>query len=244
MELKVTMEPIGRLQTYVNNAKIHTGEQIEQIKASIREFGFNDPIGVWTNAEGKSEIVEGHGRYIAATELGMETVPVIHLDSLTDEQRRAYTHVHNQLTLSTGWDFSTLELELNSLDFDFGEFGFDELVEDSDFDDDEDLRDEYSQNLGKVVYEPKDTDWAVDDLYNLDSARFDDVLDAIQDQDLRDMLELRRAWFTDFNFSRIADYYAYQATPEEQRAFEALGLVLLDRDQLIENGFADIVNNI
>ena len=100
-QLEVTYEPIGRLQEYANNAKIHTGEQIEQIKASIREFGFNDPIGVWTNAEGKSEVVEGHGRLTAALELGMETVPVIHLDSLTDEQRRAYTHVHNQVTLNT-----------------------------------------------------------------------------------------------------------------------------------------------
>lgn len=243
MELKVTMEPIGRLQTYVNNAKIHTGEQIEQIKASIREFGFNDPIGVWTNSEGKSEIVEGHGRYIAATELGMETVPVIHLDDLTDEQRRAYTHVHNQLTLNTGWDFSTLELELDSLDFDFGELGFDNLdappAEDLD-----DLRDDYSQNIGSVVYEPKETGWDVDDLYSIDTSRFDDVIAQVKDSGLREMLELRRAWFTDFNFARIADYYAYQASPEEQRAFEALGLVLLDRDQLIENGFADIVGGI
>ena len=55
------------------------------------------------------------------------------------------------------------------------------------------------------------------------------------------MLRLRAAWFTEFDFSKVADYYAYQATPEEQRVFEALGLVLLDKDQLIENGFANII---
>ena len=83
----MTYEPVGRLVGYARNAKIHTAEQVEQIKKSIEEFGFNDPIGVWTNEEGKSEVVEGHGRLIAARELGMETVPVVHLDSLTDEQR-------------------------------------------------------------------------------------------------------------------------------------------------------------
>lgn len=152
MELKVTMEPIGRLQTYVNNAKIHTGEQIEQIKASIREFGFNDPIGVWTNAEGKSEIVEGHGRYIAATELGMESVPVIHLDDLTDEQRRAYCHTHNQTTMNTGWDFDTLQMELDSLDFDFEELGFDidGLADDFDLDMDVDGVGDMESEVSKV----------------------------------------------------------------------------------------------
>lgn len=113
--LEVTMEPVGRLAEYANNAKEHTAEQIGQIKASMRQVGFCDPIGVWTNPEGKSEVVEGHGRLAAALELGLESVPVIHLDGLTDEQRRFYALVHNQLTMSTGWDFSKLDAELESL---------------------------------------------------------------------------------------------------------------------------------
>lgn len=125
--LEVTREPVGRLCEYRGNAKRHDAEQVEQIKASIREFGMIDPIGVWANAEGKSEVVEGHGRLMAARELGLEEVPVIHLDSLTDAQRRAYALVHNQLTMDTGWDFAKLdeELERLSLDFDMGDFGFD-----------------------------------------------------------------------------------------------------------------------
>lgn len=125
--LEVTVEPIGRLQEYAGNAKEHTAEQIDQIKASMRQVGFCDPIGVWTNAEGKSEVVEGHGRLMAALELGLERVPVIHLDGLTDEQRRFYALVHNKLTMSTGWDFDKLdeELESLSLDFDMDGFGFD-----------------------------------------------------------------------------------------------------------------------
>ena len=125
--LAVTVEPVGRLQEYAGNAKEHTAEQVEQIKASMRQVGFCDPIGVWTNAEGKSEVVEGHGRLMAALELGLQSVPVIHLDGLSDEQRRFYALVHNKLTMNTGWDFDKLNSEIDSLDdIDMCEFGFED----------------------------------------------------------------------------------------------------------------------
>lgn len=125
-ELKIEYEPTDTLLSYANNAKIHTSEQIEQIVRSIGDFGFNDPIAVWTNKDGKSEIIEGHGRIMAAKKLGIEEVPVIHLDRLTDEQRRAYGLVHNKLTMNTGWDFSALDAELESLSgLEMSAFGFD-----------------------------------------------------------------------------------------------------------------------
>lgn len=126
-DLQVTVEPVGRLQGYAGNAKAHTARQVSQIANSIREFGFNDPIGVWTNAEGKSEVVEGHGRLMAAAELGMAEVPVVHLDGLTDAQRRAYVLAHNQLTMSTGWDLDRLAEEMDGLagDYDMTDLGFD-----------------------------------------------------------------------------------------------------------------------
>lgn len=120
-DLKIEYLNVDELQTYENNAKIHTGEQVEQIKKSIQQFGFNDPIAVWKD----NVIIEGHGRLIAATELGLDKVPVIRLDSLTDEQRRAYTLVHNKLTMNTGFDFSALSEELKELEnIDMSEFGF------------------------------------------------------------------------------------------------------------------------
>ena len=128
-ELRIEWEPTDSLIPYANNANIHTEEQVEQIMASIKEFGFNDPIGVWTNEAGESEIVEGHGRVMAAKRLGLDHVPVLHLDTLTDEQRRAYTHVHNQQTRNSEWDWETLDAEIGSLDFDFSEFGFAEIQE-------------------------------------------------------------------------------------------------------------------
>lgn len=121
MKLKVDYIPIEQLKPYEKNAKVHTPEQIEQIKKSIQEFGMNDPIGIW----GKDNlIVEGHGRLQACKELGMKEVPVIRLDDLTDEQRRAYTLVHNQTTMNTGFNMNILADELDNIDIDMSELGF------------------------------------------------------------------------------------------------------------------------
>ena len=120
MELKIEYLPIEELKPYANNAKEHPAEQVEQIKKSIQQFGFDDPIGIW-----KDEIVEGHGRLIAALELGMDTVPVIRLDHLTDEQRRAYALVHNKLTMNSDFNLDLLRIELDDIDIDMTDFGFD-----------------------------------------------------------------------------------------------------------------------
>ena len=120
MELKIEYLPIEELKPYANNAKEHPTEQIEQIKKSIEEFGFSDPIGIW-----KDEIVEGHGRLIAASEMGIDTVPVIRLDHLTDEQRRAYALVHNKLTMNSDFNLDLLRIELDDIDIDMTDFGFD-----------------------------------------------------------------------------------------------------------------------
>lgn len=120
MELKIEYLPIEELKPYANNAKEHPAKQIEQIKKSIREFGFDDPIGIW-----KDTIVEGHGRLIAAMELEMETVPCIRLDHLTDEQRKAYALVHNKLTMNSDFNLDLLQMELDDINIDMTDFGFD-----------------------------------------------------------------------------------------------------------------------
>ena len=106
--LEIEYVDISTISPYKGNAKLHPQEQIDQIKKSIEMMGFDDPIAIWKNGE----IIEGHGRYIAAQQLGIKTVPIIRLDSLTDEQRRAYALIHNQLTMNTGFDVETLNLEL------------------------------------------------------------------------------------------------------------------------------------
>ena len=123
LNLKIEYVPIDSIKPYSGNAKLHPPEQIEQIKESIRRVGFRDPIGVWNG-----EIVEGHGRHIAAQELGMTEVPIIRLDDLTDEERRAYALIRNQTTMNSGWDFSLLEQELESFEMDMSAFGFDTSI--------------------------------------------------------------------------------------------------------------------
>ena len=126
MQLQVEYVDISTITPYKGNAKEHPQEQIEQIKKSMQELGNLDPIGIWHN-----EIVEGHGRYLALKELGETQVPVIRLDDLTDEQRRAYALVHNQLTMNSGFDLDTLQVELDNIgEIDLSDMGFDLTLHD------------------------------------------------------------------------------------------------------------------
>ena len=125
MELKIEYVPIDSIKPYSKNAKLHPAEQIEQIKKSIQEFGFKDAIAVWHD-----ECVCGHGRLLAAKELGMKELPIVRLDDLTDEQRRAYALVHNKLTMNSPFDDGILSEELdNILDIDMSMFDLGEVLE-------------------------------------------------------------------------------------------------------------------
>ena len=106
--LEIVYMPPGELSPYENNARRHAPDDIEAIKKSILEDGFNDPIGIWGD---KNTIVEGHGRQMAALELGLESVPCIRLDHMTDKQRREYMIRHNRTAELSAWDFDKLEKE-------------------------------------------------------------------------------------------------------------------------------------
>lgn len=125
MSLEIVEMPVANLVPYAMNAKEHPAEQVAQIAASIEEFGMNDPVAVWHDKDGVPIIVEGHGRVLALQKLKRETCLVIFLDNLSDTQRRAYTLVHNQLTLNSGWDADKLEAELENIsnDIELGKFG-------------------------------------------------------------------------------------------------------------------------
>lgn len=126
MNLKITTANVADLVPYARNAKQHPDWQIKQIAASITEFGMNDPIAIWHDPTQHNApvIVEGHGRVLALQQLGVKTCPVICLDHLTDEQRRAYALVHNKLTMNTTFDLDMLNMELEDLgpDIDLSEF--------------------------------------------------------------------------------------------------------------------------
>lgn len=150
MALETVMVPISDLVAYENNAKIHTEAQITHIRNSIREFGFNDPVGVWTNPQGRIEIVTGHGSVIAAQEEGLSEVPCNFLDHLSDEQRREYCHVHNQTQLETGFDYGALVADMDNLNCCWDDFGFEGYAFNGGFDAIQDLAEnDFAQNVTK-----------------------------------------------------------------------------------------------
>ena len=125
MDLKIEYVDIADIKPYENNAKKHPAEQIEQIKKSIQEFGFKDPLATW-----HGEVMAGNGRLQAAKELGMKELPIVRLDDLTDEQRRAYALVHNKLTMNSPFDDGILSEELdNILDIDMSMFDLGDVLE-------------------------------------------------------------------------------------------------------------------
>jgi hypothetical protein len=116
-KLKIEFIATEKLVPYINNPKEHPPEQVAQIAASIQAFGFNDPIAI----DEDNLIIEGHGRLLAAQQLGLVKVPTICLAHLSEAERKAYAIAHNKLTLNSGWNPDLLQIELDSLqalDFD------------------------------------------------------------------------------------------------------------------------------
>src|ERR1700730_12320330 len=124
MAQRIEVWPLEKLIPFARNPRTHSDAQVAQIAASIKAFGFNSPIVVDTDAG----VIAGHGRLLAARQLGLEEVPVIVLDHLSETQKRAYIIAENQLALNAGWDEELLRLELAALqeeDFDVNLIGFD-----------------------------------------------------------------------------------------------------------------------
>ena len=121
---KFEQVPIDKLVPYARNARTHSKEQITQLRASLREFGFVSPAVI----DSKYNILVGHGRVQAAREEGYTTVPCVFAENLTDAQKRAYILADNQLALGAGWDEEMLSVELSDLQdesFDLSLLGFD-----------------------------------------------------------------------------------------------------------------------
>ncbi|MBS5828249.1 MAG: site-specific DNA-methyltransferase [Campylobacter concisus] len=123
--MEIKYKKIGELTPYINNARTHSDEQVDQIVASIKEFGFTNPLLI----DEKGEIIAGHGRLTAAKKLNMDEVPTIELKGLSEAQKRAYVIADNKLALNAGWDEELLKAELEALqnlDFDLELTGFSE----------------------------------------------------------------------------------------------------------------------
>jgi hypothetical protein len=109
--VKIIQKKVTELIPYVNNSRTHSDEQVAQIAASIKEFGWTNPILI----DGENGIIAGHGRLLAARKLGYKEVPTIELSELTETQKKAYIIADNRLALNAGWDNEMLTIELNDL---------------------------------------------------------------------------------------------------------------------------------
>jgi DNA modification methylase len=159
-ELKIIA--INELVPYVNNARTHSKEQITKLRSSLREFGFINPILI----DKDKNIIAGHGRVLAAKDEGINEVPCVLVDHLTDAQKKAYIIADNKLALDAGWDDELLALEiqgLKDLDFDVNFTGFDvaeiddlfskvhdKEIKEDDFDVDEALKEPAVSKQGDV----------------------------------------------------------------------------------------------
>jgi len=132
MEVKMTKHTerleivdINRLVPYAKNARTHSDKQIKQLQASIREFGFINPVLI----DGQYNIIAGHGRVLAATEEGLKELPCVYVDHLSKTQIKAYIIADNQLAMNASWDEELLKVdleELKELNFDIDLLGFDD----------------------------------------------------------------------------------------------------------------------
>jgi hypothetical protein len=220
---------------YALNTRTHSDDQVAQIAASIRAFGFTNPVLI----DEQNNLIAGHGRVMAARKLKMTEVPAVVVTGLDDRKRRALIIADNKLALNAGWDEDALRIELEDLGADFGAlmgFSQDELVALLKSDTDED--NEYTKKVSAPVYEPTGPKPELEEMFNDEKTR--DLLYGIEGSGLSDeekrFLTLAAGRHTVFNFEVIANYYAH-ASKECQDLMEDSALVIIDFEKAIENGY-------
>ncbi|WP_445778983.1 ParB/Srx family N-terminal domain-containing protein [Shewanella sp.] len=140
---------IEALIPYARNSRTHSDAQVAQIAASIKEFGFTNPVLI----DEDGGIIAGHGRTLAARKLGLDKVPCLRLAYLSEAQKKAYIIADNRLALNAGWDDEMLKVEINELsdlNFDLSLLGFDDVELAKLFDEDEEEKDLKEESYSEV----------------------------------------------------------------------------------------------
>lgn len=187
--MQIVYKKVNELIPYINNSRTHSEEQVNQIVASINEFGFTNPLLI----DEKDNIIAGHGRLLASKKLKMEEVPCIVLSGLTEAQKKAYIIADNKMALNAGWDDELLKIELENLkelDFDLELTGFDVDELDDILGKNEEETEIVEDEVPEVPEEPKAK---LGDIYQLgnhrlmcgDSTSIDDVIKLTQDKKLK-----------------------------------------------------------
>ena len=229
------------LIAYTNNPKEHPESQVEKIASSIKNYGWDQPIVV----DGENEIIKGHGRLQAAELLGLEQVPVIKREDLTEAEAKAARIADNK-TAESDWIDDALETEVEILteeeEIDIDNLGFDDTEIDELLDkasEDNDPNAKYTDKIKTPEYQPtQDEPPGLSELY--DTERYEELISVIDESDvsgeLAEFLRLAAQRHIVFDYENIAEYFAH-ADPELQELMELLTLVIVDYEQAIEQGF-------
>jgi len=232
---------VADLIPYARNSRTHSEEQVTQIAASIKEFGFLNPVII----DGEKGIIAGHGRVMAAKKLGMTELPAVEASHLTDAQRRAYIIADNKLALNAGWDDEMLRVEFAELsdlgfDLDLTGFSLDEIGELNigDLPEKELDSEKYTTKIETPIYEMKGEKPSISEIYDTTKTGelSSKIIKADLPDDVRGFLMAAATRHTVFNYENIAEFYAHQ-DPEVQDLMRQSALIIIDYDQAIEQGY-------
>ena len=237
--MQIIEKELSWLKPYANNPRDNESA-VEPVANSIKEFGFKVPIV----ATSDGEIINGHTRFKASKLLGLEKVPVIIADDLTEEQIKAFRLADNKTGELAEWNEELLAKELAELDFNLEQFGFEKLADELDEEEGE-KEDPYTSKITTPTYEPTGEEVSLQDL--VDTTKRDDLVRRIQTadipSDIEEFLKNAAQRHLRFNYRNIAEYYA-NAPKEVQELFEDSALVIIDYDKAIENGYVKLTKAI
>jgi ParB-like chromosome segregation protein Spo0J len=238
---------IDKVVPYVNNSRVHPPEQINKLRASLREFGFVNPILI----DKEYNVIAGHGRLEAARLEKVTEVPCVFVDHLSAVQQKAYVLADNRLALDAVWDSELLKLEVEGLTeagFDIGVLGFEDFeinLSESLGDSGAGVDDTYSRRIKAPQYQITGACPEIEDLY--DDYDYASMIEQIEDSDIPDdvkeFLMVAATRHIEFNFRNIAEFYAH-ASAEVQELMELSGLVIIDLDDAIANGYVRLSREI
>ena len=233
-KMNIVYKKVDDLIPYENNPRINDNA-VEKVANSIREFGFKVPIII----DKENVIIAGHTRLKASEMLGIDEVPCLIADDLTEDQVKAFRIADNKVSEYSTWDMTKLNMELEDILTDMGQFGI-EMFNDDDFEIDlgGDEESAYSQKKHVPQYEP--TGDFVDIMDLIDDEKTNELLREIEESNVseeeKDFLKKGAMRHLVFNYSKIADYYS-NASEEMQILMEKSALVIIDIDDAIANGY-------
>ena len=231
--IAIEYKNIDDLKMYEKNPR-KNDKAVECVANSIKEFGFKNPCII----DRDNVLICGHTRYKAAKRLGIEKVPCITADDLSEEQIKAFRLADNKVAELADWDFELLDNELNEiLDIDMTDFGFKFDLETED--------DKYSLKVNIPQYEITGECPELCEMLNTEKA--DELIAEIDaaniPDDIKEFLRYAAYRHNVFNYRNIAEYYAH-AEPEVQELFEKSALVIIDIRNAIANGYAKLRDEI